>query len=233
MKTYTTLLFDADETLLDFGKTEEKALRRAFAAFGLPYEEDRTHALYHGINQRLWNEFSLGKTDKKTLTVQRFEELFAKLGCAADPVAFKAVYEAGIAEGTDVFPEAEPVLKTLKQQGYALYCVTNGLKNTQIPRLKGAGLLSYFGAVFLSEDAGAPKPQPAYFSYVLDGISETDRSRLLLIGDSLQTDIAGGNRAGIDTVWLDRENSGNRNPEIVPTYRIRCLSDLLPLLLQK
>ena len=160
--------------------------------------------------------------------MQRFAELFAKLALDADPAAFKVVYEDWISRGYYVFAQSNEVLCTLKKRGFALYCVTNGLKNTQFKRLKGADLLQYFEIVFISEEAGYPKPQKEYFDYVFAHLRETDRSRILLVGDSLQTDIAGGARAGLDTVWYNPRGLAAEE-ELQPTYVIRELKELLTL----
>ncbi len=222
---YTTVLMDADETILDFFRTEENALRRSFAHFGFPFGKD-THPIYHEINQKLWHEFSMGRLDKPTLTVRRFSELFSVLGLDADPVAFKECYEGWIGQGYYTIPGAEELLQTLRSMGCALYCTTNGLKRTQYSRLSGAGLLQYFEKLFISEEAGSQKPQRAYFDYVFASVPEKNPEKFLLVGDSLTTDIAGGNNAGIDTVWYNPSGEIRGEGDAQPTYEVKTLAEI-------
>ena len=222
---YTTVLMDADDTILDFFRTEENALRRSFEQFGLPYGRD-THPIYHEINKKLWHEFSMGRLDKPTLTVRRFSELFSVLGLKMDAVAFKECYEGWIAQGYYTVPGAETLLKTLQDMGCALYCTTNGLKRTQYSRLSGAGLLQYFKKLFISEEAGSQKPQKAYFDYVFANVPEKDLGKILLVGDSLTTDIAGGSNAGIDTVWYNPAGEARGEGDAFPTYEVKTLSEI-------
>ena len=222
---YSTVLLDADETLLDFCRAEEKALRNGFQEFGLAYGAE-VHPLYHEINRKLWHAFSMGQVDKQTLTVQRFEELFRTLGVSADPAAFKECYEGWLAKGYDTLPGAKALLQRLREMGCTLYCVTNGLKRPQFSRLTGSGLLPYFEQVFVSEEAGSQKPQKAYFDYVFAHLAERDRSKILLVGDSLSTDIAGGQGAGIDTVWFNPTGSVRAAEDPCPTYEVSDLADI-------
>ena len=222
---YTTILLDADETLLDFSKTEERALRKSFEKFALPYEK-RIHLLYHEINQNLWHEFSMGRMDKPTLTVRRFELLFDEIGVRQDVLAFKECYEGWIAKGFDTIAGAETLLQTLRGMGCALYCVTNGLKRSQYPRLTGAGLIGYFEKLFISEEAGSQKPQKEYFDFVFRNLSEKDKTKILLVGDSLTTDIQGGITAGLDTVWYNPTRAARPDGSPKPTYEAASLGEI-------
>lgn len=82
--------------------------------------------------------------------------------------------------------------------------VTNGVTATQQSKLELSGLAEVMDGIFISEQVGSPKPSPAFFDYCLEHIEEQDRSRILIVGDSLTSDIKGGIQAGIPACWYHR-----------------------------
>lgn len=115
---------------------------------------------------------------------------------------------------------------------YTLYIVTNGVSKTQDCRLWLSGLSSFFQDVFVSEDAGFPKPNQKYFDYVTKRIVNFKPENTLLIGDSLTSDIKGGNMAGIDTCWFNPHGLENKT-NIIPNYIIYSLEQLFDILGKK
>lgn len=220
---YKTLLFDADDTLLDFHKTEEAALASAFAACQIPLTP-QVKALYHEINQNLWKRFERGEIDRNTVVYTRFQKLFDALGIQADGRAFEDDYQARLGEGAFLIDGALEVYCELSKT-CDLYIVTNGVSKTQRSRLSASGLLPYTKGVFISEDAGCQKPMKEFFDYVFSHIPGIDPSRAMIIGDSLTSDIRGGNHAGIDTCWYNPKGLSN-NAGCTVTYEIRQLSEL-------
>lgn len=220
---YQTLLFDADDTLLDFHKTEAAALASAFAASCIPLTPE-VKSLYNQINQDLWKRFERGEIDRNTVVYTRFQKLFDALGIRADGRAFEDNYQARLGEGAFLIDGAFDLYSRLSQT-YDLYIVTNGVSKTQRSRLSASGLLPYTKGVFISEDAGCQKPMKEYFDYVFSRIPGIDVSRTLIVGDSLTSDIRGGNNAGIDTCWYNPKGLPN-SAGCTVTYEIRQLSEL-------
>ena len=107
--------------------------------------------------------------------------------------------------------------------------MTNGLRRVQYRRLEGSPLAHAFDGVFVSEETGFQKPQKGFFDYVFSRIPEKNRARMLIIGDSLSSDIRGGNHAGIDTCWLNPSGMQNTSGAIC-TYEITQLEELYPIL---
>lgn len=107
--------------------------------------------------------------------------------------------------------------------------MTNGVSKTQYQRLTDAKMLGYFKQIFVSEDVGAQKPMKAFFDHVFSHIPNFEKEKTVIIGDSLTSDIKGGNAAGIDTIWFNK-NKLPEIPEIKPTYRVDLLAELYPLL---
>ena len=207
---YTTLLLDADETIFDFIRAEHDSLKKVLTDRGLPHSEEIL-LRYHEINASLWRAFERREITKDRLRVQRFEELFAMFGFPkeTDPDAINTTYLAQLGESDYLLPGADAFLYALKNGGYDLALITNGVARTQLRRLNKSGLSPLFSHVFVSESVGAQKPLPAFFDAVLNAIDETDKSKVLVIGDSLGSDIQGAVNAGLDSVWFNPHKAPN------------------------
>lgn len=201
LKQWHTLLFDADNTLLDFDRAEQQAFQKTMTAFGLEATPER-FALYADINHGLWHTFEQGGITKEALVVERFRRFFDRIGAKVDSVAFEAAYQPALGEGAFLIDGALDLLARLAPH-YRLCIITNGVAATQYSRLAASGIDRYVKAVFVSEALGAQKPDPAFFDAVFASLPPTDRTDCLIIGDSLTSDIAGGIRAGIPTCWYN------------------------------
>ncbi len=225
MSRYTTLLLDADDTLLDFGAAESAAIRAVFAAHGHP-ADDALVARYSAINLRFWKRFERGEIPKEAIFAGRFAALFEECGMPDDPEVFARDYQEALSREHPLLPGAAETCRALSER-CDLYIVTNGVARTQYRRIADAGLTRWVRGVFVSEEAGSQKPDPAYFDYVFSRIGPVDRRRVLLVGDSLTSDMQGGRNAGIDVCWYNPR----RHPATLPvTYEITTLPALLALI---
>ena len=225
---YEILLFDADNTVLDFDKAEEQALCRAFRDMGLKFC-DNTLKVYRKNNVNQWQLFEKGLLTKPQVLVSRFELTFRDLGFPMDIAKQTGdLYEEYLKLGFFVVPHAEEVLAKL-QSTRRLYVVSNGVAEIQNSRMKGSGLEKYFIARFVSETVGYPKPQIEYFDYCFKHIENFAKSKTLIIGDSLTSDIQGGVNAGIDTCWFNPTHAKN-NSQLCPAYEIDDLRQLFEII---
>lgn len=221
------LLFDADRTLLDFAASEKKALAKTFAEYNLPF----TDAVYqwHLVNNaKLWQDYEKGIIDRKTVLYTRFVRLFEHFGYAGDGAAFEDSYRHNLDHACEVFPEASEVVQTLSKT-HDLYIVTNGVASTQETRIGDSGLKPYLKDIFISEYLGSQKPQKAFFDQCFARIPDFDPTLALIIGDSLTSDIKGGNNAGIETCWFN-PNGEENHTDAIADYEIRSLKELYDLL---
>lgn len=201
---YTTVLFDADNTLLDFDKDESCALRKTMELYGVPVTEENIKT-YVEINQGMWKALERGEITKPELKRTRFRKFFDAIGFETDADVFEVneKYLSLLGEGGNTLEGAVDLCRELKSEGYDLYIVTNGVANTQKNRLRKSGLLPFFTEIFVSETVGHQKPKKEYFDYVLTHIKESDKEKIILVGDSLTSDIKGANESGITCVWLN------------------------------
>ena len=202
MKKYTTLYFDLDNTLLDFSVAEHMAIQQLFSLHNLPVSDERI-AKYSAINHTWWARFEKGEIKKEEIYSGRFREYLDFYGLAGDPIKMAEDYFDFLSEGYYLMDGADKALDYIKKKGYTVCITTNGMSRTQYRRIKNCSIKQYFDYIFVSEDAGSQKPEVEYFDFVMANTPEKDKSKILVIGDSMSSDILGGINFGVDTCWLN------------------------------
>ena len=202
---YTTTLFDSDDTLLDFKASEREAIYRAFETAGLPFDEDK-RAVYSEINHSLWKALERGETTTDELLCERFRRFFERYGYAYDPKAMNDLYFNCLSDTSFTMEGAVEILEYLYGR-YELDIITNGVGYIQTARLDNADIRKYIKHLFISGEIGISKPHKGFFDYVLGHIDEKDKSKILVVGDSLTSDIKGAVDAGLDSVYIGQGES--------------------------
>ena len=218
------LFFDLDDTLLDFRLSERSALTETLVSFGIPVP-DALPDRYAAINADYWHRLERGEVTRDALKVLRFRDLFRVSGITGiDPEAVTHAYEERLASRYFLIPDAHKTLAALHGR-YRLFAASNGTGHIQRARLAGAGIAPLFDGLFISAEIGAEKPSPAFFDAIFTRFPLLVRTETVMIGDSLTSDIAGGQAAGLRTVLFDQtgQKSGNG---IRPDLRIRSLNEL-------
>lgn len=227
-KKYEALFLDMDGTFLDFEAAEKEAFFRTFASLGLCADEE-TCREYSRINLGLWKAFERGEIEKQQIRDSRFTLLFEALGIEADGLMAEANYERFLGEGHELMPHAKEVLEWLSAR-YPLYVVTNGFKHIQTNRLRLADIDRFMTQKFISEDVGYQKPQKEFFEVCFERMErKVSPEKILVIGDSLSSDIKGAANAGLDSCWFNPGEEENRSG-IRPDYEIKSLLALKELL---
>ncbi len=224
---YQWLLFDADGTLFDYDRAEAEALKQSFAQLGYGFKPDFSQA-YRQINAGLWADFERGEITQAKLKIERFRSLCESLGLAADPADLSQRYLRNLALGTYLVDGAEGVVKSLAGR-YRLAIITNGLKDVQRPRFASSAIHDYFSVIIISEEVGSAKPDGQIFDVAFAHMGWPRKEEVLMIGDSLSSDIIGGINYGIDTCWFN-PNRLAQPPDLDIRYQITDLDQLLPLL---
>ena len=219
---YTTLLLDNDDTLMDFGAAERGAIKKTLVENGLPYSE-QLRVSYSAINDSLWKRLEKGEIKREQIFTERFRIFRETHGFSFSVEKVAADYMKNLELGHTLMPGALEVITDLSEK-CDLYIVTNGHSHTQNKRIDDSGIRRYFRGVFISEDIGFQKPQEGYFLHVFKNIREKDKDKILLVGDSLSSDIAGGQAAGIDTCWFNHKEY--EKGAVTPTYEIKTLKEL-------
>ena len=232
MKRYGIVFLDADETLFDFARAEDEALRRAFELRGLAPSEGAFRD-YLEINAELWRRLERGEVGQGFLRTERFRLLFERRGLDLDAGAFGEDYVGLLAEQAFLLPGAEELCAYLASK-YRLAIVTNGIAEVQRGRLGRSPIRGGIELLVVSEEAGWAKPDPRIFARAcellgLSSPSERDKAGMLMVGDSLSSDIRGAASFGIDSCWINWKGAANESG-IAPTYEVRDLAALRALL---
>jgi YjjG family noncanonical pyrimidine nucleotidase len=222
------LLFDLDDTLMEFKGPATEALHATFEKFDIVINEE-TKTMYHKINGQVWRDCEEGKVtihDLSELRMKLFLEQSGHKGILARD--FNDHYLTSLAEGSTFYDETENVLTTLKERGFKMAIITNGLQRVQRYRWKNTFLPNYFEDIFIAEEIGRTKPHKYYFDYVHGSLKRPNREQVLVIGDNPVSDVKGANNYGYKSCWVNRDDTINNPPKA--DYQIKSLNDLIPIL---
>ena len=221
------LFLDLDDTILDFKKAEHIALSKTLAGFGLdPTQEVLSR--YSQINRAHWEALERKELTRDQVLLGRFQVLFSEFSLQVDPEKVARTYEHNLGIGHWFLPGAEEAVERLSKK-YKLYLASNGTASVQKGRMTSANLYRFFEKVFVSQEIGANKPSTEYFERCFAQIPGFDKAKAIIVGDSLTSDILGGQNAGIATCWVN-PNHKERRPDIRVDYEIEALSQLEGLL---
>lgn len=235
MAMITTILWDVDGTLLDFIYSQRISMKKCFETIGRKITDDMLER-YSLINDGYWKRLELGEVTKEELLLGRFATFFEEYGMKdVDVEAFAREYQENLGRLYCLNPGAMEVCRELKGR-VKQYVVTNGVTATQESKLALSGLSPLMDGFFISEAVGAPKPRKEFFDHCLSHIEEKDKNRIMIVGDSLSSDIKGGADAGIRTcLYHPKEEQGHAaldgwHDSVVPDHEICDLRQVLDLL---
>lgn len=221
---YEVIIFDADETLFDFRKSERDAFKNTMFEFDIKYDENYHLKIYQEINTAIWKEFEDGLITQKELKVERFKRLSDRLNAGFNELEFANSYTKHLSNASFLYNDSIQLVENLHKD-YRLIVITNGLKDVQDNRIRKSIIAKYFEDIVVSEEINVSKPDPRIFELALNNIKHSDKSRVLMVGDSLTSDIQGGINFGIDTCWYNPNKTINKTG-IIPTYEISNLMEL-------
>lgn len=224
MKQYEWILFDADETLFHFDAF--RGLQLAFSRFGVEFNQLH-YQEYQTVNKALWVEYQNGNITASELQIQRFHSWAIQLNIS--PQQLNSAFLSMMAEICIPLEGAVNLLDALKGK-IKMGIITNGFTELQQARLERTGLRNHFDLVVISEQIGIAKPHPGIFEHALALMRQPARDRVLMVGDTLETDILGGFNAGLDTCWLNKDNKSLVENTLFK-FKVSSLAELKNLLL--
>ena len=224
---FKTILFDLDETIFDFKKSEATAVANALKQIGVTPNE-KIVKRYSEINESLWKKLEKGEISRHEVLTKRFEILFDELSVDFDSSEMKKIYEKNLSQTGHLIDGAVDLLEKIYQK-YNLYIVSNGTLSVQLGRIKCSEIGKYFKELFISEVIGSVKPQKQFFDYCFERIPDINLEETLIVGDSLSSDILGGNNAGIKTCWFNPNHQIN-TLGVKVDYEVSKLDELLKII---
>ena len=230
MAKYYCILFDADNTLLNFDAAESKALAETLVNYGIE-PDNETVQTYRTINEELWKQLEKGQIRREKLMSERFTRFLKAINAAGDGAEMNRYYLGQLSTHPDLLnAEVLDVLRELSEVA-TLAVVTNGFQKVQTRRLTESGVLDFMEDVFVSEKLDSEKPNRKIFDAALRTLGVENREHVLMVGDSLTSDVQGGANAGLDTCWFNPNHAENPG-KVVPTYEIATLQELYPLVME-
>ncbi len=223
----TTLLWDVDGTLLDFSAAEKYGMEKCCREIGVELDAEML-AVYSAINRDWWEKFERGEVTQREVRSGRLVEFFARYGIRyTDYDAFNRRYQQAL--GESAFPQ-EDSLTLFRELGkhFRQYLVTNGSIEAQEAKLRKCGLDRLADGVFISEVIGAQKPTEAFFRAVR-AQTGYDPAQTAIIGDSLTSDMRGGNNAGL-VCWWYNPHGQERREDVRVDRELHSLWEIPPLL---
>ena len=221
LKKYKYLLFDLDDTILDFKAAEVYAFKKLLKTLNIDYKDEYLEK-YSQDNLALWKKYELGLIERKTIFEDRMKPLFEMLSIDYDPIKASYDYLGYLSESSILIKDSYQVLERLSKK-YDLYIISNGEPSVQYPRIESADLNKFFKGLFISSEIGHQKPKKEFFDYVKSHIKDFKVEEALVIGDSLSSDIKGAIDYGIDSCWF---NPNKKQTDLNVAYNITELSQL-------
>ena len=227
------ILLDIDDTLLSFQQYVKEAMKSGFEAFQIGEFQDEMLSAFHKVNSSLWHRLEEGELSFEELKKIRWNLVFEALGFMADGVKFEAYFRDCLFDSAIPEEGALELLSYLKEK-YILCAASNGPYLQQVNRLKIGGMLPYFSHLFISEEMGCSKPSREYFDICFDRLNKDHPTPILpeemmIIGDSITSDMAGGKNAGIKTLLYNakkQEIPEERKPDFV-VYTLKEIEKIL------
>ncbi|HJO94821.1 MAG TPA: YjjG family noncanonical pyrimidine nucleotidase [Victivallales bacterium] len=223
---YKWLLFDADGTLFDFEKAELFALKKTLKYFKINYSST-LHKRYNKINYELFSRLEQGFITSNELKTKRFEFLLSEFNINLDSDTVSKTYLSNLSKGCMLIPGAIDTIRTLHPE-FKMFIVTNGFLEVQKPRFENSGISQYFIDILISDEIGVAKPAKEFFDVIYSKIGKPNKSEIMIIGDSLTSDMAGGINFGIDTCWFNPHQMENKN-NLNVSYEINELHELIKI----
>ena len=223
------ILWDIDGTILDFIRAEHAAIKKCFEVFQLGECTDEMIARYSKINKGYWEKLERKEITKPELLVCRFRDFFARENIITDCAEkFNKEYQVRLGDTICFCDNSYELLKSLKGR-VKQYAVTNGTKIAQDKKLVKSGLIDIFDDIFISEEVGYEKPDVRFFEHIWAKIGVYKPDEVMIVGDSLTSDMQGGNNAGIVCCWYNPKKVPNtKNLKI--DYEIENLNEIKALI---
>ena len=229
MHKYKWLLFDADNTFLDFATASKKSLFTTCEDYRLTCDEG-IYKTYKIENAKVWEAFENKEITALELRSLRFEKFFSAVDIKGiDPFEFNARFLQNLINVSEAYSGAKNYLENLRPS-YKMSVITNGLKEVQRPRINKLQMSHIFDSIIVSDEIGVAKPDIEFFNHSYSTIANPPpKSEVLVIGDNLKSDIQGGINFGVDTCWISHKRENNSS--IKPTYTVNDLFDLNSILM--
>lgn len=219
------VLIDIDDTIFDFNKCSKNAFKKTLKKLDLSYKE-KDFLYFNEVNDILWNKQKLGKININEVFIERSIMMSKYFELDIEKEIFNDLFVEFLYDEDEMVDEIEDLLSYLSNK-YQIYSASNGIYDMQINRLKKSNLDRYFKDIFVSDKMGFEKPDERFFKKIMD-ITKYSNDDLIMIGDSIKSDIIGANNAKIKSIYFNKENKKISDKNF--TYLVKNLSEIKKIL---
>ena len=220
------VLMDVDNTLLDFEKCAKQSIKDGFFEVGISFR-DEMFDVFTEINNDLWHRVEKKELTKDELFKIRWKLIFEALNIDFDGPTFEKIFFSNLSQSIEQVDGATDILRYLSEK-YTVCVASNARYDQQENRLQKSGMREYIDKIFVSEKIGFEKPDKAFFDVCFKHYPDIKKDEIIMIGDSLTADIAGGVACNIKTCWFNPKNK--TADKIKPDYTVQRLDEIKNLL---
>ena len=219
------VLIDIDDTIFDFDKCSKNAFKKTLKKLDLSYKE-KDFLYFNEVNDILWNKQKLGKININEVFIERSIMMSKYFELDIEKEIFNDLFVEFLYDEIEMVDEIEDLLSYLSNK-YQIYAASNGIYDMQINRLKKSNLDKYFKDIFVSDKIDYEKPDKRFFEKIMN-ITKYSNNNLIMIGDSIKSDIIGAKNSGIKSIYFNKGNKKISDKDF--TYQVKKLSEIKKIL---
>lgn len=219
------VLIDIDDTIFDFEKCSKNAFKKTLKKLDLSYKE-KDFSYFNKVNDILWTKQKLGELNINQVFIERSNMMSKYFGLDIEKEIFNNLFVEFLYDEIEIVDEIEDLLSYLSNK-YQIFAASNGVYDMQVNRIKKSNLDKYFDEIFVSDKIGFEKPDKRFFQKIMN-ITKFSNNDLIMIGDSIKSDIIGAKNSNIKSIYFNKENKKNSDENF--TYQVKNLSEIKKIL---
>lgn len=219
------VLIDIDDTIFDFEKCSKNSFLKTLEKFNLKFKEE-DFSYFNKVNDILWTKQKLGKINIKEVFIKRDYLMGKYFNLDIEKGLFNDLFVKFLYDEIEMVDGIEDLLLYLSDK-YKIFTASNGIYKMQENRLKKSNLDKYFDKIFVSDKIGFEKPDKKFFQKIMD-LTKFSNDDLIMIGDSIKSDIIGAKNSKIKSIYFNKEDKKITDKNF--TYQVKNLSEIKKIL---
>lgn len=219
------VLIDIDDTIFDFEKCSRNSFVKTLEKLNLKFREE-DFSYFNKVNDILWTKQKLGEINIKEVFIKRDYLMGKYFNLDIEKGLFNDLFVKFLYDEIEMVDGIEDLLLYLSEK-YKIFAASNGIYKMQENRLKKSNLDKYFDEIFVSEKIGYEKPDKKFFKKIMD-ITKFSNDDLIMIGDSIKSDIIGSKNSKIKSIYFNKEDKKITDKNF--TYQVKSLSEIKKIL---